>query len=373
MKSWSGWIVGVAVACSGGGADDDSPITLLPPPMPQPTAETGSPLPSYGLDERPSNPTCTAFGALNSGSSEFPVMLSQTGCMDPQDPRVPLPGLIPYETAHQFWSDGADKERWLALPDGEQITIGEDGVWSFPAGTVIVKQFSRSDQPIETRLYVRYFDEWRGYSYAWNATLTDAEYSPQGRIITTGTGAWNIPSAQQCVECHTRAAGITLGLRTEQLATGTYYPSTGRFGHQLVTMAHIGLFTNPPSEPESAEALPSRQSPEASTEELARAYLDVNCGSCHRPDSEFQGRSEFDARRTTPLADMGLCSIESDITSFGIEDAQLIAPGDPARSIVIERMTRRGEDAMPPAGSLIADALGLQVVSEWIEDLPGCD
>ena len=49
--------------------------------------------------------------------------LSQTGCVDPRDPREPAAGLIPYDVASPLWSDGAVKERFLALPDGTQIQV----------------------------------------------------------------------------------------------------------------------------------------------------------------------------------------------------------------------------------------------------------
>jgi len=45
----------------------------------------------------------------------MPPLLSQSGCVDPSDPRKPGPGLVPYDLVQPFWSDGAVKERWLAL------------------------------------------------------------------------------------------------------------------------------------------------------------------------------------------------------------------------------------------------------------------
>lgn len=336
----------------------------------------------FGLDARPANSGCVATqrppgeGPITVADNlePFPQWLSETGCMDPDNPREPAPGLIPYETAHQFWSDGADKQRWLALPEGERIVIGDDGVWALPVGSVVVKQFAVAGDVVETRLYMHHADGWAGYSYGWNAARTDAEYNSTGRIVSTQSGqGWPIPSSLQCVQCHTAAAGRTLGLRTEQLAGELYYPSTGRVAQQLATLTNIGLFENPPSTPMDVEALPSRSSSSASTEELARAYLDVNCASCHRPDSEFQGRSEFDARRTTPLADMGLCNVEPRIASFGIDGAQLVAPGAPDLSIVVNRMVRRDFNGMPPAGSLAADPLGLDAVEAWIASLDDCE
>ena len=33
-----------------------------------------------------------------------------------------------------FWSDGAAKSRFLALPDGQQITVNGEGDFDFPDG-----------------------------------------------------------------------------------------------------------------------------------------------------------------------------------------------------------------------------------------------
>ncbi|MEO0604549.1 MAG: hypothetical protein AAF211_24150, partial [Myxococcota bacterium] len=272
-----------------------------------------------------------------------------------------------------FWSDDADKERWLALPDGGRITIRPDGTWAFPVGTVIVKQFSRGGSPIETRLYVHHDNGWGGYSYGWDSGIFDAVYNPQERVVATSTGAWPVPSDEQCIDCHTEAAGVTLGLSTAQLASAMTYPSTGRTAQQLATLVGIDLFTNPPANPESEPALPGREDSSVPLDELARTFLHVNCASCHRPDSENQGRSQFDLRRTTPLGATGLCDVEPRIASFGIPDARLIAPGSPDRSVVLERMDRRDFNGMPPAATLREDALGLDVVSDWIGSLSGCD
>ena len=70
-----------------------------------------------------------------------PEKLSQTGCFSASDPTVPATGLIPYDVNAPFWSDGATKQRWIALPDGAGITVQSDRDWSFPERTVLVKHF----------------------------------------------------------------------------------------------------------------------------------------------------------------------------------------------------------------------------------------
>ena len=49
--------------------------------------------------------------------------------------------LIPYDVNAPLWSDGADKRRWLALPNVARIGFDAADAWSFPRGTVLVKHF----------------------------------------------------------------------------------------------------------------------------------------------------------------------------------------------------------------------------------------
>ena len=74
-------------------------------------------------------------------------------------------GSIPYAINAPFWSDGATKERWLALPDGQSITVRTDGDWDFPNRTVLMKNFRVGTRLIETRLLMRHPDGiWGGFT-----------------------------------------------------------------------------------------------------------------------------------------------------------------------------------------------------------------
>src|SRR5690606_34888098 len=64
----------------------------------------------------------------------LPRLLSETGCVEPSDPHRLAPGAIPYEVAVSFWSDGADKQRYLFLPPGTQLTVLPDGDLELPFG-----------------------------------------------------------------------------------------------------------------------------------------------------------------------------------------------------------------------------------------------
>lgn len=82
-----------------------------------------------------------------------PQTLTATGAFTDVENLVVKDGFLPYELIDPFWSDGALKKRWMAIPnDGnpdtvdEQINYSENGIWEFPVGSVMIKHF---DYPID--------------------------------------------------------------------------------------------------------------------------------------------------------------------------------------------------------------------------------
>jgi len=306
----------------------------------------------------------------DSGEGSFPALLSETGCVDMADPESVLPGMIPYTVQVPLWSDNAGKSRWMALPDGATIAQlpNSDGDLEFPAGTVLVKHFRLFNRLIETRLFMRHDDgQWAGYSYEWNDSQTEAHLLPGAKFRDVDGQQWRYPSRAECLQCHTRAAGRSLGPTVRQLNT---YQSDGTnlFG-QLHMLDNIGLFD---FEPDHAAVFPALENTDTSVAARARAYLDVNCGGCHRPDGGGD-RSTMDLRVTTPLAQMNACNAEPIVDTFGNPDAHLVAPGEPDNSILLSRMSRRDAYRMPPVGSGVVHPDGIALVREWILSLNSCD
>ena len=54
---------------------------------------------------------------------------------------------------------------------------------------------------------------------------------------------------------------------------------------------------------------------------------------------------------------------------FGIEGAQLVAPGQPDKSILLHRINRRGRGQMPQLGTTIVDEQAAELMAEWIRSL----
>jgi uncharacterized repeat protein (TIGR03806 family) len=298
----------------------------------------------------------------------FPALLSETGCVDPKDPTVPAAGLIPYAPNAPFWSDGADKLRWFAIPDGTTVAVEKDGDFTFPIGTVMMKQFSLAGTVVETRLFVRHDDgNWAGYSYAWSGG--DAAWVRGGSVVDIAGQEWTYPSGPMCVACHSSAAGGTLGPEIGQLNGDLTYPSTGRVANQLRTLDHIGVIDLGGVDPKKLDVIPDPFGSE-DVRLRARAWLHTNCSFCHQPGGPGGGNADY--RFSTPARDMHICDVPPTSGDLGIKDALLFAPGDPDRSVILSRLSRRDAYGMPPLASSLVDEDGAALIREWIKSTPSC-
>ena len=302
----------------------------------------------------------------------IPELLSDTGCVDPADITQPYSGLLPYDLNAPFWSDGAVKDRHIGLPNGTTIDINADGDFDFPNGTVIIKNFRLGGDLIETRHLMRHPDGvWAGYTYEWNAAQTEATRVRGGKVVNISGQDWIYPSEGQCMECHTGAAGFSLGAEIAQLNKDLAYPSTGRTANQLETIEHVLMFTAPlPGPADTLDALADPADASAPLDARARAYLHTNCAQCHRPSGPTP--STMDLRYATSLADTNACDVTPSQGRLGIPDGRLIAPGSASRSLVVERMQRRDIHGMPPLGSSVIDSAGVTLISDWINSLSDC-
>lgn len=343
--------------------------------------QTGLPISSFAQDHNGEVYFLGLFGpgaiyrivpGGNKPASAFPTQLSETGCANTADPKLPASGMIPYDVNAKLWSDGAIKQRWIALPDNQTIHIKEDNDWEFPIGSILRKDFYLNDKIIETRLFVRHTDGgWAGYSYEWNDTQTDATLLNEATQKSIDNQSWYFPSSTDCLMCHTVAAGRTLGPETAQLNGNLTYPSTGRTANQLTTFNAIGLFDTPLAN--SSADLPTLPDPNDKTQSVAsraRAYLHINCSQCHRPGGP--GRGGMDFRFQTAFKDMSICDKTPETGDLGVADERLFTPGDPAKSVISLRMHDTGQYRMPPLGSSIVDADGTTLVDAWITSVNVC-
>lgn len=320
----------------------------------------------------------------DSAEGTMPALLSQTGVFADTASMKPSPGLLPYDLIVAFWSDGAEKTRYAALPRG-QVQFSADAEWVFPAGSVFVKTFELpidETRPslrrrLETRLLVRARNGGvYGVDYKWRADGSDADLLTTAQSetvpIRTADGGtrmqtWYYPSRQDCLTCHTAGAGYVLGLKTRQMNRTLRYPN-GVVRNELLEWDRLGLFTahiNPAVN--SYATLAAADDTERTLQDRARSYLDANCSHCHRPKGTV---ANFDARYTTALDAQAL--IDGPVLiDQGIDRPRVISPHDIWRSIAYMRVNTNDDIRMPPLARVTIDARGVALLREWIESLPG--
>ncbi|HZV03461.1 MAG TPA: PQQ-dependent sugar dehydrogenase [Gemmataceae bacterium] len=195
--------------------------------------------------------------------SAFPRKLSESGLFRSAKGHIMDPALIPYSVNAPLWSDGAYKERWIALPGADsRIDFTTNRGWNFPDKSVLVKSFAlemeegnpASRHWIETRFLTNQQGEWFGYSYQWNDEQTDGvlvdgkghdrEFTI--RVPSTADNPrgirkqkWHYPSRTECMVCHSRAANFVLGLTELQMNKEHDYG--GVRDNQLRVLEHLGV------------------------------------------------------------------------------------------------------------------------------------
>jgi uncharacterized repeat protein (TIGR03806 family) len=321
----------------------------------------------------------------HTAAGKMPALLSQTGAFKDVRRLVTADGLIPYDLIVAFWSDGASKTRWVAIPDGK-IQFTPTGEWKFPRGTVFVKTFELSTDAknpsakrrLETRLLV--CDEAGGVygvDYKWRADYSDAELLSTGLLeavpIKSSAGephhqTWYYPSRQDCLTCHNSRTGGVLGVKTRQMNHDFAYPS-GITDNELRAWNHIGLFAPSIEDGDFATfaKLAAADDETRSLEDRARSYLDANCSHCHQPGGTV---ANFDARYGTPLESQALINGPV-LIDQGIDRPRIIAPHDVWRSIAFMRVNTTGDIKMPPLARETIDQKGVELLRQWIMSLPG--
>jgi putative heme-binding domain-containing protein len=71
-----------------------------------------------------------------------------------------------------------------------------------------------------------------------------------------------------------------------------------------------------------------------------------------------------------PLEKTDMVGVRPTQGTFGIHAAQVIAPGDPFRSVLWYRMLKLGGGRMPHIGSTEVDRAGVELIYDWIRQMP---
>jgi uncharacterized repeat protein (TIGR03806 family) len=358
---------------------------------------------SAGTDE---SDTDTGTGTETGEEPQFPTVeldalpyekLSDYGFfVDELADLIPAERVYGYTVASPLFSDYAGKERFMYLPPDQQIHIdwaaadpgpgGEGELWDFPVGSVLIKNFwfdlDRSDpgqdenaKRVETRLMVRFPDEWEVYTYLWTEDESEALLIKYGDLVeiafTDAEGQpamqnYKVPSLEQCGSCHSRDNVLkTLGPVSPQM--NTLVEREGETINQMHWLESLGLFDAALPDLSGLPVLIDPLGDEGTLDQRARSYLHANCSHCHRQDggAGISGL-RYVAWEQEPIH-LGVCKPPA---AAGAASGGLpydIVPGAPDESIVVYRMQSLDPEVkMPELPSQVLNPEGIALISEWI-------
>jgi uncharacterized repeat protein (TIGR03806 family) len=275
----------------------------------------------------------------------------------------PNQGVIPYDVNSPLFSNYASKFRTIWMPAGQSGAYDGQKVFNLPVGTILSKTFSFGDRHIETRLYIHKANGWAGVTYVWNHAQSDAvlDVTPEPVPVKWNGMAfdYDIPNVNQCKVCHEGPEDNgPLGVTARNL-NREYNYSTGA-ENQLVHWTKAGYLRSAPAPaqaPRFKDDLDSK----------ARAYLDVNCGSCHVVGGRGMKSGVFLTASETNLKNLGVCKATTDTPhSFDI------IPGKPDRSALLDRMLSTNRKIMmPDLGHSVVHKEGVDLIRQWIAAMPG--
>lgn len=278
-------------------------------------------------------------------------------------------GVEEFLPAHQLWSDGAEKQRWIYLPPDTQIDSSRPDDWRFPVGTKLFKEFRSGGRRVETRLFWKTRATlWLKAAYQWNAAETEATRF-EGGDVDVGGSTYHVPTPTECDQCHKGRIDRALGFELVSLAL------PGATGMTLARLIADDRLTDPPAETDYAIG-------DDGTGKAAAAlgWLHVNCGvSCHNRSSTAEAyKTDMYLRLPADGID-GRSPAGFDLltTTVGVASRtprwlgrQRITPGSPETSLLYELMAMRDpanpKDQMPPIASRVVDDEGVLLVGDWI-------
>lgn len=289
---------------------------------------------------------------------------------------TPASGVMPYALATPLFSDHAEKHRLVFVPGGASAGFRKDDVFAFPVGSVLVKTFAfapdmRAPQTgayrVETRLLIHKEKGWAAYPYLWNEAGTEAVYSPVGgrRTIETISPSgdpltikYSVPNQNQCKTCHQAGSALSpIGPKARNL----------NHGGQLEDWAARGVLSGLPAGLPGAPAMYDVSLP---VEARARAWLDINCAHCHKPDGSASNSGLWLSATETDPVKLGLGKHPVAAGRGAGVLMQVVVPGQPDESILAFRMSSVEPGiAMPELGRTVADPDGLALVRAWIAEM----
>jgi len=303
--------------------------------------------------------------------------------------QIPNEGVIPYDLNTPHFADYATLHRFVWMPEGRSCQYGPHGEIEFPVGSVLVitmgyqsdlRDPSIGEHIVETRLWMRRADKWIGAQYAWNDDTTEAELAVAGEKIDVSWihsdgqpqhHTFRVPNRNQCVQCHEISDElIPLGPIHAKYLNKDYAYHDGPL-NQLERWAQAGYLNGLPDDPDAVPRMAVWNDP--STGDLdsrARAYLDMNCSSCHRKGGiGFTSGLDLRYDQREPIK-FGVFKAPVAAGRGAGNGRFVIEPGHPDRSILLFRLNSTDPGIrMPVVGRSIAHEEGVALIRQWIEEM----
>lgn len=279
--------------------------------------------------------------------------------------------VLPYQLNMPLFTDYAEKYRYIYVPPGKQAKTDGDGLLEFPVGSALIKSFGYEldgkPRLLETRVMLHRADGWLALPYIWNAEQTEARLKVAGgRIAVSFTDpsgrerstSYAVPNKNQCKECHALSGAVTpIGPKARNLT----------HDGQLAEFARLGLIDR---EPAVDYRVPVWGETNASLNDRARGYLDVNCAHCHNINGSARNSGLFLTYEEKMPVRLGINKRPVAAgRGSGTHDFD-IAPGDPDGSILIYRMQSLDPGiSMPEVGRSMVHEEGVALLSQWIAEM----
>lgn len=319
-------------------------------------------------------------------ASTFPRKLSETGLFASVPDQQPAAGVVPYSINAPMWQDGATSRRWIALPEQSRVEA-KDGKWVFPEGAVLVKTLSLSGgegQKVHVETQLLHFDgsDWNGYSYRWNESQQDAELVPEEgdeatwNLKTESSDQqpqpvrWQYGSRADCLRCHNPWSGPPLAFDPLQLGQdltdGIPNGKPKGLKNQLEWLDAVAVTLQAGAQSDRPAVVDPHDT-DGTLDQRARSYLHANCAHCHRihAGGAVLAQMPFDL----PIDKTSMIDAPPTQGDFGIKNARIILPGDPGRSVLLQRIAKSGQGRMPRLGAHEVDAAGLALLYRWVEQM----
>jgi len=361
-------------------------------------------------------PVALVLGACTKGmepvtvypADSYPDRLSDWHLMQSDGLRLRLNDeVLPYDLNMPLFSDYALKLRTVWMPAGETATYNSGEAFDFPVGTILSKTFhyrySEEDvyakldaeailesdgslnleehRLVETRLLVRHEDGWAALPYVWNNAQTEAFFEIAGSQVgfqfsrsdgEVDSFTYIVPDMNQCAACHvtdhTSQEVRPLGPSARQLNRDFSYASgtANQLEHWEETNRLTGVVASTPQNARWTER------DNETVDDLARAYLDVNCAHCHNARGAADTSALILNQDANVDRNFGVCKPPVAVGRGSGNRPYDIYPGKPEESILVYRMQHDDPAIMmPELGRAMSHDEGVALIQRWIAALPG--